>query len=127
MQIVAHGIDLVHCPRIERMLREHGERFLERVFTPAERAYCFDCRTPVVRLSGRFAAKEAVMKALGTGWRGGVRWTDIETLPDPLGKPQVRLHGVTAEIARQIGIDQMLISISHAGEYATASAIGVGK
>ena len=67
------------------------------------------------------------MKVLGTGWRGGVRWTDIETLPDPLGKPLVSLHGQTAALAAHLGIDLVLISISHAGEYAIASAIGLSR
>lgn len=125
MSPIAHGIDLVHCPRIARIWESHGERFLQRVYTAPEQAYCLACRTPVVRLSGRFAAKEAVMKMLGTGWRGGVEWTDIETLPDPLGKPLVALHGSTAELAQALGIAQVLLSISHAGEYALASAIGV--
>jgi holo-[acyl-carrier protein] synthase len=124
--VVAHGVDLVHCPRIARIQAAHGERFLGRVYTEAEQAYCLDCRDPVVRLSGRFAAKEAVMKVLGTGWRGGVEWTDIETLPDPLGKPLVTLRGATAELAAALGIGQVLVSISHSGEYALASAIGLG-
>lgn len=125
MNVIAHGVDLVHCPRVARVWQTHGDRFLERVYTARERAYCLDCKDPVVRLSGRFAAKEAVMKMLGTGWRGGVEWTDIETLPDPLGKPLVTLHGVTAELARAVGIALVLISLSHAGDYACASAIGV--
>lgn len=123
MNVVSHGIDLVDCERIRRLLETHGDRFLERVFTPAERAYCFESRTPHIRLSGRFAAKEAVMKALGTGWRGGVEWTDIETLPDAYGKPIARVSGTTAAIAREQGIGQFLVSISHAGQYATASVV----
>lgn len=127
MQVVAHGIDLVHCPRLARIWEDHGDRFLSRVYTEAERAYCLDCRDPVVRLAGRFAAKEAVMKVFGTGWRGGVEFTDIETLPDPLGKPLVTLRGQTARFADQVGVSHVLISISHSGEYAMASAIGVGN
>jgi holo-[acyl-carrier protein] synthase len=79
----------------------------------------------VIRLSGRFAAKEAVMKMLGTGWRGGVEWTDIETLPDPAGKPLVTLRGATAKLADTLGVTHILLSISHAGDYALASAIGL--
>lgn len=126
MQVVSNGVDLVHCERIGRVWKAHGERFLARVYTEREQAYCLDCRDPVVRLSGRFAAKEAVMKVLGTGWQGGVEWTDIETLADPLGKPLVTLTGHTAELATRIGISHVLISISHSGDYAIASAIGVG-
>lgn len=125
MSAIAHGIDLVHCPRIARIWKDHGERFLKRVYTDAERMYCLDCKDPVIRLSGRFAAKEAVMKMLGTGWRGGVEWTGIETLPDPLGKPLVTLHAGAAQLARALGISQVLLSISHSGEYAMASAIGL--
>jgi len=125
MSIISHGIDLVHCPRIGRIWNDHGERFLNRVYTDNERAYCLDCRDPVIPLSGRFAAKEATLKTLGTGLRGGLDWRDIETLPDPLGKPLVTLRGQAAELARTLGIARILISISHSGEYAIASALGV--
>jgi holo-[acyl-carrier protein] synthase len=126
MNPVAHGIDLVHLPRIGRAYREHGPRFLDRIYTPAERAYCLEARDPLPRLAGRFAAKEAVMKVLGTGWRGGVEFADIETLADPAGRPLVTLHGVAGELAHTLGIAQVLISITHSGEYAFASAIGLG-
>ncbi len=122
---LAHGVDLVNLPRIARAWHDHGERFLQRVYTPAERAYCLDAKDPVPRLAGRFAAKEAVMKLLGTGWRGGLEFADIETLPDPAGRPLVTLHGVAARMAGALGIAQVLISISHSGEYAVASAIGL--
>lgn len=125
MLIVAHGVDIIHCPRIERLWKTHADRFLRRVYTEREQAYCLDGRDPVPRLAGRFAVKEAVMKVLGTGWRGGVEWTHIETLPDPLGKPLVTLHGSTAELARGLGIAHIAVSISHSGEYAIASAIGL--
>jgi holo-[acyl-carrier protein] synthase len=125
MNVIAHGIDLMHCERIARAYKEHGQRFLRRIYTDAEAAYCLAYRDPVARLAGRFAAKEAVMKVLGTGWRGGVEWTDIETLPDPLGKPLVTLRGACAELAAQLGIGHVLVSISHSGDYATASAIGI--
>lgn len=125
MRVIAHGIDLIHCERIRRVWQTHGARFLQRVYTPAEAAYCRAHKDPVPRLAGRFAAKEAVMKLLGTGWRGGVEWTDIETLPDPLGKPLATLRGQTAELAATLGIAHILISISHSGEYAVASAIGI--
>ncbi len=125
MLIVAHGVDIVHTARIARIWHDHGERFLKRVYTGPERAYCLDCKDPVIRLSGRFAAKEAVMKVLGTGWRGGIEWTDIETLPDPLGRPLVTLHGGAAKVAAALGVAGVLLSISHSGEYALASAIGL--
>src|SRR5512143_1530208 len=109
MSAIAHGVDLVHCPRIGRIWQDHGERFLKRVYTLAEREYCLDCKDPTIRLSGRFAAKEAVMKLLGTGWRGGIEWTDIETLPDPLGKPLVTLTGGAGTLANTLGISQVLL------------------
>jgi len=125
MQIIAHGVDIVVCARIARIWQDHGDRFLERLYTPAERAYCLECRTPLPRLAGRFAAKEAVLKVLGTGLRGGLEWTDIETLPDGLGKPVVALHGAAGRAAAALGITGVLMSISHAGDYAVASAIGI--
>jgi holo-[acyl-carrier protein] synthase len=125
MQIIAHGVDIVVCARIARIWQDHGDRFLERLYTPAERAYCLECRTPLPRLAGRFAAKEAVLKVLGTGLRGGLEWTDIETLPDGLGKPVVTLHGAAGRAAAALGITGVLMSISHAGDYAVASAIGI--
>jgi len=127
MNIIACGIDIVLCERIERIWKNHGATFLNRIYTPAEQEYCINCKTPAVRLAGRFAAKEAVLKVLGTGWRGGIEFRDIETLPDPLGKPLVTLHNRTAELASRLGITHVLISISHSGQYAVASAIGVGQ
>lgn len=127
MAVISQGIDIVECARVERVWRDHTRAFLDRVYTPAEQDYCVNCKSPVQRLSGRFAAKEAVLKALGTGWRGGIEFRDIETLPDQLGKPLVTLRRKTADLARTLGIDNILISISHAGEYAVASAIAVGE
>ncbi|MGE0482202.1 MAG: holo-ACP synthase [Phycisphaerae bacterium] len=123
--MASHGVDLVQIARIERLWREHGDRFLTRVFTPAERAYCLDSRTPAERLAGRFAAKEAVLKVLGTGWRAGIGWADVETLPDALGRPVVTLHGVAAQLAAAAQIGSVIVSISHSGDYVLASAIGL--
>lgn len=125
MSVIAHGVDIVVVARIEQMLARHGDHFLERVYTPAERAYCNAGRSSSIRLAGRFAAKEAVLKVLGTGWRGGIQWTDIETLPDELGKPVVTLTGLSAARAAVLGITKILLSLSHAGDYAVASAVGV--
>ena len=124
--VIAHGVDLVHVPRIARMWEEYGARFLRRVYSEAEGVYCTDCKEPAVRLAGRFAVKEAVMKLLGTGWRGGIEFADIETLPDPAGRPYVTLSGPAAKLAEALGIRTILVSISHTGEYAIASAVGVG-
>jgi holo-[acyl-carrier protein] synthase len=125
-QIIAHGIDLVRIERIDRVWHAHGARFLNRIFTAAERDYCLGCKNAAERLAGRFAVKEALMKVLGTGWRGQLRWTDIETLPDALGKPLVTLHGACAKLAGSLGIVRILLSISHTREHAIASAIAVG-
>lgn len=125
MNVVAHGIDLVECERIARIMQEHPERFLARILTDAERAYCLRMKEPTPHIAGRFAAKEAILKVLGTGWRGQISWTDIEILNNESGQPHVTLTGPTAEIARQRGIDRMLISISHTAHHAAASAIGV--
>lgn len=124
MTVLAHGVDLVRLDRIERLWHDHGERFLARVYTPAERAFCLEIPNPVTRLAGRFAVKEAVFKLLGTGWRGGIEWIDIETLPDELGRPVVTLRGKSADLAARQGISRILVSISHTGELALASAIG---
>jgi len=84
---IAHGIDLVDCPRIEKMLERHGQRFLERVFTPLEQDYAKKNKNRTEKLAGRFAAKEAVLKLLGTGWRGTIAWTDIEVVNNAAGQP----------------------------------------
>ncbi len=126
MSVVGHGIDLVENSRIERLCREHPERFLERVLTPAEREYCRRHRNAIPHVAGRFAAKEAVLKVLGTGWRGGIAWTDIEILNDPAGQPHVTLSGHTKEIAARLGIARIVVSITHTDGHAAATAIGLG-
>lgn len=106
------------------MLSRHGERFLERVFTEAERAYAdANPRRRAEHLAARFAAKEAVLKALGTGWRDGIAWTDVEVVREPSGRPGVRLHGRAAGIAAELGVSGWLLSLTHTGDTAAASAI----
>jgi len=126
MNAVAHGVDLVEVARITEMLDRHGERFLERCFTPAERAYSMGRARRTEHLAARFAAKEAVLKALGTGWRSGIAWTDVEVVVEPSGAPGVALAGRAAEVAAQRGVTGWLLSLSHAGGFAMASAIGLG-
>src|ERR1700761_8558286 len=105
MAIVGHGIDIVETARIRRMHEEHEQRFLDRCYTPAEQAYCArNTKRYYEHLAGRFAAKEAVLKVLGTGWRGGIAWTDIEILPEPSGQPKITLSGECARIAKEQGI-----------------------
>jgi holo-[acyl-carrier protein] synthase len=125
MQICAHGIDLVDCGRIASLLERHPERFVRRVYTSAEQAYADKGKNKVERLSGRFAAKEAVMKLIGTGWRDTIAWTDIEVVNDPLGKPIVKLSGRVQEIAEALGIRHISISITHAAGLAIASAVAL--
>ncbi|MEX0776140.1 MAG: holo-ACP synthase [Phycisphaeraceae bacterium] len=127
MRIIGHGIDIVETARIARMLQEHGERFTSRVFTVRELAYASDRKRMVEHLSGRFAGKEAILKALGTGWGGGIAWTDAEIVRQPSGQPTVVLHGRCAEVARELGITQWMVSISHISTHATASVIAVGQ
>jgi holo-[acyl-carrier protein] synthase len=126
MPILGHGIDIVETARIKRLVEEHKEHFLDRCFTPAEQAYCArNQKRYYEHLAGRFAAKEAVLKVLGTGWRGGIAWTDIEILPEPSGQPRITLTGECQRIATRIGIVRWHVSISHIKTHATASAIGL--
>lgn len=125
--IIGHGVDLVNIARIKQMFEQHGQHFLDRVYTIEEQSYCLAVRSADARLAGRFAAKEAVAKCFGTGIRDGMRWVDIATLPDKLGKPIVQLTGRAAEIAAERGIGEILISISHTDEIAMASAIGTAN
>ena len=124
MAIVGHGIDLAEVARIARMRADHGPHFLDRCFTPAEQAYCLGHRDSDERFAGRFAAKEAILKVLGTGWRGQIAWTDMEILNDPAGKPGVTLSGECARIAAERGIARWFLSITHSAGLAVASAIG---
>ncbi|MGB0766650.1 MAG: holo-ACP synthase [Phycisphaeraceae bacterium] len=128
MPILGHGIDLVDTPRIERLLGEHEARFLNRVFTAGERAYCDGGgKMRVQRYAARFAAKEAVLKVLGTGWSGGIAWTDVEVVREASGQPRVELHGEAAAIAERLGIDRLHVSLSHLAGHALASVIGEGS
>lgn len=127
MPPLAHGIDLVDLARLQRTLDDHAERFLERCFTPREQADADAAgKRRVERLAGRFAAKEAVLKALGTGWRHGIAWTDIEVVPDNAGAPTLRLTGQAQAFAEARGIRAWLISISHTDSHAFASVIALG-
>ena len=125
MKIVAHGIDLVDFGRIEELLDRHEQRFTERVFTPKELADADKVKNRIEKLAGRFAAKEAVMKLIGTGWRDGVAWTDIEVVNNELGQPMVAITGKTKEFANQKGIEQITLSITHTANFAMASAVAL--
>lgn len=121
---LAVGVDIVEVPRIARALERWGERFLRRVYTPQEVAYC---RGRVPELAVRFAAKEAVSKALGVGiwWRNGIGWTDAEVVADRLGKPGVVLHGRARARAEALGLAQWALSLSHTREHAIAMVVAL--
>ncbi|HRK30746.1 MAG TPA: holo-ACP synthase [Tepidisphaeraceae bacterium] len=123
--IVGHGIDIVEIGRVKKLVETHGQHFLDRCFTPGEQAYCAARpKRYYEHLCGRFAAKEAILKALGTGWRKGIAWTDMEILNAPTGQPGVTLTGECAKLAAEMNINRWLVSISHIETHATASAIG---
>ena len=125
MSIVAHGIDLVECDRIADMLDKHRDRFLKRVLTPGEIKRAEQYKKPTPFVAGRWAAKEAILKMIGTGWRGKIAWRDMEILPNDLGEPMVTLSGETARRAERRGITRVMLSITHTKHYAAASAIGI--
>jgi holo-[acyl-carrier protein] synthase len=127
MEIVAHGIDLVDCPRIEQMIQRHGERFIKRVFTTAEQSYAQANKNDVEKLAGRFAAKEAILKLMGTGWRGKIAWTDIEITNNAAGQPKVTLDGEVGKIADKLGIKHISVSITHTANFAIASAVALAR
>ena len=121
--IVGIGIDLVEVSRIRSVYERHRERFVNRILTPAERAYVLRHRDPSERLAGRWAAKEAALKALGTGLSAGIRWQDAEILPDDRGKPILQFHGNAATLAAQLGANVLHVTITHGGDIAFAQVI----
>lgn len=128
MPIAGHGIDIIEVERIRQLIERHGDRFLARCFTAQELAYARQRPKRLAEhLAARFAAKEAVLKVLGTGLRHGIGWCDIEVVRQPSGEPTLRLTGMAARIARQRGIERWLISLSHISSHATASAIGLRR
>ena len=121
--IVGLGLDIAEIDRIEAAITRHGAPFLERLFTPDEIAYCERFKNRYERYAGRFAVKEAAMKALGTGWSRGVRWRDIEVTREPSGKPGLRLQGVAREFADRMGVKNISVTITHSGNLALAQVI----
>lgn len=126
MNIIGHGIDLTSVARITRMIGDHSDRFLERVFTERELAYANGRKRRDEHLAARFAAKEAVLKALGTGWSTGIGWTDVEVTLEPSGAPGVALRGEALARAARMGITGWKLSLTHTDGMAMASAIAVG-
>ena len=125
MEIVGIGTDIVECVRIGRMIEQHGELFLTRVYTEREVRYCQARVRAVEHFAGRWAAKEAILKCLGSGWRKGLCWTDMEIRNDGSGQPRVLLCGAAKDSAQHLRVSDILISISHCRAYATAHAIAV--
>ena len=125
MKIIAHGIDLVDFPRIGTMVTRHGQRFMDRVFTAKEQTDASAVKNTTEKLAGRFAAKEAVLKLLGTGWRGKIAWTDIEVVNNALGQPIVAISGEVKRIADEQGIEQITLSITHTADFAIASVVAL--
>lgn len=125
--IVGIGTDIIEIDRVRQIYERHHDRFLRRVFTDQEIEYCLRKRNSVESFAGRFAAKEAVMKALGHGQGQGVLWKEIEVVPELTGKPAVRLHGGAAKIAEQSDVTHVHVSISHCQLYATAYALAEAR
>jgi holo-[acyl-carrier protein] synthase len=121
--IVGTGIDIAEVPRIREAIARHGQRFLNRIFTEGEIQYCESKANRVERYAARFAAKEAGMKAIGTGWNHGVRWRDIEVARKPGGRPTLLLHGKAAEFAARLGATNIALSLTHTAEQAMAQVI----
>jgi holo-[acyl-carrier protein] synthase len=121
--IIGTGIDLAEVPRIRSAIERYGENFLKRIYTDGERAYVDRKANRYERYAARFAAKEAGMKALGTGWRRGVRWHDFEVANLPSGRPTLRLHGVARQIAEHLGVKQISLSLTHTAENGMAFVI----
>ena len=124
--IVGTGVDIIECSRIEAMISEHGQGFLKRVFTEEETEYCQRQRRPREHFAARFAAKEAVLKALGVGWTTGIAWNNVRVGRTAAGQPVVTLVGGAAEVARKLGVSRVHLSVSHCKEYAIAQAIAEG-
>ena len=121
--IVGTGVDLAEVARIRASVERFGARFIERIYTPAEIAYVERKANRYERYAARFAAKEAGMKAIGTGWRGGVRWQDFEVANQLSGKPTLRFHGVAAEVAARLGVRNISLSLTHTSELGMAHVI----
>lgn len=126
MQILGIGSDIVECLRIAQLIERHGELFVGRVYTDAEIEYCRARKAATQHYAGRWAAKEAVLKALGTGLRRGISWRDIEIANDPRGAPDVVLHGGAKELLGRNGIQWIHVTISHCRSHAVAYAIAEG-
>lgn len=124
--IIGIGTDIIEVLRIAQMIERHGELFINRVYTPDEIRYCQSRKMATQHFAGRWAAKEAILKAIGTGWRRGISWRDVEVLSAQGGQPTVALHDGALDVAQRLGIEEVLISISHCRSHATAHAVAQG-
>ena len=121
--IVGLGVDIAEVERVRGAIERQAERFLKRVYTEKERAYCEQFKNKYERYAGRFAVKEAAMKALGTGWSRGVRWVDVETVRERGGRPRLELHGEAKKIAAKLGVKHIAVTITHTESQALAQVI----
>ena len=121
--IVGLGVDIAEVGRVREAIARHGDRILQRVFTPLEIVYCQAHKNSAERFAARFAAKEAAMKAIGTGWRNGITWKDFEVSNESSGKPTLRLSGKAAEICAGLGGTRVLLSLTHTESSAYAQVI----
>ncbi len=127
MNILGIGTDIIEIVRIGQMIEKHGELFLNRVYTEGEITYCRRRKEYLQHYAARWAAKEAVMKTLGTGWVKGLSWRDIEVNNQKSGRPDIVMSGGAQEVAQQLGISQVLVTLSHCRAYATATAIAISE
>ena len=127
MNVLGIGTDIIECLRIAQMIDRHGELFIRRVYTEHEIAYCSSKKAATQHYAGRWAAKEAVLKALGTGWVRGISWRDVEVRNDTQGRPMVVIQGGAREALERLGASEILISLSHCRTHATAYALAVGR
>lgn len=125
-RVIGVGTDIVAVSRVARMLEKHDQDFLDRVFTRSESEYCGQHKASAQHFAGRWAAKEAALKALGTGWARGIQWTDIEVTNLPGGAPVIQLHSEAAARAAELGILMLHVSISHCEEFAVAFVVAHG-
>ena len=125
MNIAGTGLDIVETERIRKSVEQFGDRFLNRVFLPSEIEYCRGMKFPELHFAARFAAKEAISKAFGTGIGHELGWKDMEICRRASGEPFVVLHGKGAELAKQRGVTNVFVSLSHCRDYAAASAVAV--
>ncbi|MBQ1454600.1 MAG: holo-ACP synthase [Thermoguttaceae bacterium] len=127
MRVIGIGTDITEIDRISQMVERHARSFLDRVFTPNEQRYCGSGAAARERYAARWAAKEAVLKALGTGWSVGIAWTDVEVVKLPSGAVSVALTGGAARRAEELGVTEVLLSVSHGKNHAVAFAVAQGQ